>query len=279
MLGYLAKYCEKYKTKLYAFVFQGNHYHHVSVFPECNRAPFQRDFNSRFAATVKALAPSFPGGALFERRYSSEALPYPEDIEENFFYSALQPIRAGLVERLEDYPAYNSFYDAIWGKEKTFQVFRKGEFNEFKRFNSELKKEDFIDEFVLSYARLPGYEHLSQKEYATTMEQKFEQRRRKIVEEFKAKGHRFLKRTQLENAIPGSLPKTTKRSQRTSRRPLVLSKRVSTIKMYLNQYFPTYWEYKVASERYLAGEKKILFPSGTYPPPGPMVPYPADYRI
>jgi hypothetical protein len=279
MLGYLAKYREKYNSKLYAFVFQGNHYHNVSRFPGCNRAAFQRDFNARFAEAVRRHVANFPGGPLFHRRYSAEALPNPEDIEEQFFYAALQPIRAGLVEFLEDYPAYNSFHDAIWGRESVFRVFRQAEYNERQRFNKNIRKEDFIDEFRLKYDRLPGYEHLSQKEYAELMLQKFEQRRKTLVDEFKAKGHKFLKREDFYKTVPGSAPKTTKKSTRSSKRPLVLSKRPETIRKYYDEHFDIYWPYKDASARYLRGEKDVVFPPGTYKPPGPFNPYPDDYAF
>ncbi|MFN8390326.1 MAG: hypothetical protein U0136_08560 [Bdellovibrionota bacterium] len=97
-LGMLAKYCTKFDTKLYAFVMQGNHYHHVSRFPGCNRAAFQRDFGSRFVNGVRRFVPGFPGGPLFERRYSAQALVNAEDIEEQFLYAALQPVKSGLTE-------------------------------------------------------------------------------------------------------------------------------------------------------------------------------------
>jgi hypothetical protein len=277
MLGYLAKYREKYDTKLYAFVFQGNHYHNVSVFPGCNRAAFQRDFNARFAEAVRKEVANFPGGPLFERRYSSEALPNAEDIEKQFFYAALQPIRSGLVEFLSEYPAYNSFSDAIWGREKVFRVFREAEYNERKRFNKNIRREDFIDEFVLKYDRLPGYEHLSQKEYAELMLKKFEEQRKVIVAEYKAKGHKFLKREDFYRTVPGSAPQQTKKSKPWSRRPLVLSACPETIKQYYNEFYRTCRPYKEASARYLRGEKDVVFPPGTYKPPGPLIPYPEDF--
>ncbi|MFN8392999.1 MAG: hypothetical protein U0136_22080 [Bdellovibrionota bacterium] len=275
MLGYLAKYRDKYESKLYAFVMQGNHYHHVSQFPGCNRAAFQRDLGSRFADAVKRYVPEFQGGPLFERRYSAEALVYSEDIEEQFFYAALQPVHSGLCEFVEDYPGYNSFHDAIWGKERTVQVFRHGEYNECKRYNRNIKRKDFIDEHTLRYDRLPGYEHMTQREYAEMMLKKFEERRQVLVAEWKAKGHVFPTRKQLERTEPGTRPKKTKKSKRDSKRPLALSKRLSTLKEYREEYFPILAEYKLASERYLRGERDVVFPPGTYRPPGPFTPYPA----
>jgi hypothetical protein len=228
---------------------------------------------------VKHFVPQFPGGSLFQRRYSTEALKYGEDIEDQFFYSALQPIQAGLVEHLKEYPGYNSFHDAIWGIERKVRVFRRGEFNERKRYNQKLRKEDFTDEYTLRYDRVPGYDHLTQEEYATMMLEKFELRRQLIVAGYKAKGHKFLTRKELERTVPGSRPKKTKKSRRDSPRPISLSKRSSTKKEYKEEFFPISQEYNVASERYLRGEKDVVFPPGTYRPPGPFTPYPADRKF
>ncbi|MFN8389778.1 MAG: hypothetical protein U0136_17985 [Bdellovibrionota bacterium] len=278
-LGMLAKYCTKFDTKLYAFVMQGNHYHHVSRFPGCNRAAFQRDFGSRFVNGVRRFVPGFPGGPLFERRYSTQALVNAEDIEEQFLYAALQPVKSGLTEYIEDYPGYNSFFDAIWGRERTVKVFRRGEYNERKRYNRKLKKRDFMDEYTLRYDRVPGYDHLSQEEYAKMMLEKVELRRQALVADWKAKGHKFLTRKLLERVTAGTVPKTTKKSKRNDERPLVLSKRWQTIREYCEEFFPIYWQYKDASERYLRGEKDVVFPPGTYRPPGPFTPYPENYKF
>ncbi len=100
ILGYAAKYGERYSLKLYALGIEGNHIHHLAHYPKANRADFMRDFTSSTARAVPRYTPEYTGGRLIGRRYSQEFLPNPEDIEEYFFYIALQPIQDGLVERL-----------------------------------------------------------------------------------------------------------------------------------------------------------------------------------
>ncbi len=60
--------------------------------------------------------------SLWHRRYSSEFLPDAESIEEYFFYTALQLVSDGLVDRISDYPGYNFFHDAISGIKRTFKI-------------------------------------------------------------------------------------------------------------------------------------------------------------
>ena len=115
ILGYLAKYSEWRNVSLYAFAIEGNHTHTVADFPDNNRADFMRDLNAQIAKAVPRFVASHPGGPLWARRYSNEFLPSDEDLENWFFYTVLQPVQDGLVERISDYPGYNCFHDAVWG--------------------------------------------------------------------------------------------------------------------------------------------------------------------
>ena len=103
-LSYLARYREKHEAELYAFCLMGNHHHEVALFPNLNRSQFYRDLNARIAEGVRFFVDEFEGGAVFERRYSEQALPLREDVEDYFFYCALQAVKSGLCEHPDDYP-------------------------------------------------------------------------------------------------------------------------------------------------------------------------------
>lgn len=267
ILGYLAKYKEKYEVKCYAFVFSGSHDHLMAQFTKQNRAPFYRDFNARKAEAVRAVVPNFPGGPLFQGRYREQAVPLPEDIEDRFFYCALQPIQAGLCQRLSEYPGYNSFYDAICGIKRKFKVVDWAAYNATKRYKPNVKVSDFTTTYRLSYDRLPGYEHLSQKDYRLLMLRKLEARRIKIINELKAAGHRFLTQKELRAVTPGTPAKNPKRSNRHDFRPLVLTCCKIAKQNFLNWYFSIYEQYKTAAKNYFAGNMTYPFPPGTFRPP------------
>lgn len=271
MLAQVAKYQAKYQVIIYSFVIMGNHVHMVAQFPNRNRAKFKRDLNARFAELVKKHRNQHPEGAVFGRRYSAEALPAAPDTEARFFYCALQAVNSGLSEHIEDYPAYNSFKDAIEGREGEFKIVRWAEYHSRKRHNSKLKKEDFTDTYRLRYTRLPSYEKLSQEEYALLMKKKLEEKRLKIVAAFKQKKHKYPSAKSLRKVTPGSKPKKTKKSTRHSSRPLVLCVCPIRRQEYLERYFSIYIKYKAASQRYLGGDRNATFPEGTYKPPGPLV--------
>ena len=146
------------------------------------------------------------------------------------------------------------------------------------RFNAAKKKDpsahikDFTTIHTLEFKRLPGYEHLSQKEYRELMLKKLEERRQELVRERKEKGLGFLGREALLKVVPGSKPKTTKKSTRDSKRPLVLTKCPEARKRYLDWYFAVYDAYKTAARWYLKGKIDAAFPPGAYRPPLCMVP-------
>lgn len=267
-LGYLGKYVEKYEVEAYAFVWQGNHHHLVARFPNCNRADFYRDLNARYAESLRYFVPEFPGGPVFARKYSAEALPIDADVEKYFFYCALNAVHAGLVEYPSEYPAYNSFWDAINDRERKVKVFNRAEFNEAKRSNPHVRKKDFYSYHVLKFKRLPGYEHLPTNEYKKLMLEKLEQHRQAIVLPMKQRGHKFLTRAQLLKVVPGSAPKNTKTSERLDHRPIVLTICSEARQKYKTWYFSHKYEpYKCASRSYRAGDELAVFPPGTYKPP------------
>lgn len=266
ILGYVAKFNNRYKVSLYALAIEGNHIQGPARFNEMNRAEYMRDLNSCIARAVPRHTPEYRGGRFWARRYSSEVLPGFEDIEEYFFYTALQPIQDGLVERIKEYPGYHFFHDAVHGIERKFKVVKWAEYNAAKRFNPSVPIKDYYEEVALRYERLPGYEHLSQNEYAKLMYQKLEERRLKIVAERRERNLKFLGREKLLRVRRGTLPKNTKTSTIESHRPRVLSVCDERRAQAKDWYFSIYFEYLEASKEYRSGNYSIQFPEGTYKP-------------
>ena len=267
ILSRAAKYSTRYEVKLYALAIEGNHIQGPADFPKCNRASFMRDLNSTIAKAIPLYVPEYSGGRFWGRRYSCEFLPAAEDIEDRFFYTVLQAIQDGLVEKLSQYPWYNCFHDAIWGIARKHKVVRWGEYRAARRYNSEAKLKDYTDVFTLKYERLPGYEHFSQKEYALLMQRKLEERRIAIIKKRKQEGLGFLGREALLRIVPGAKPINTKTSTRDSHRPRVLAVCSERRREATAWYFDIYAKYKEASLRYRSGELDVEFPPGTYMPP------------
>jgi len=266
ILGYLAKYATRYSVTLYAFAIEGNHFQATSQFHFGNRKDFMRDLKSSIARAVPRYSPSYRGGTLWGRRYSNEFLPGGDDVENWFFYTVLQPVQDGLVEKLKDYPGYNCFHDAIWGIKRNYSVMNWTKYYEAKRYKKDIQKSDYLETYTLEYARLPGYEHLSQRDYAHLMMKKLEERRKKIVADRYAASKGFAGRAELIKTPQGSAPKSTKTSTATSYRPRILCVCPIRRSEALAWYFSIYAHFKEASKAYRAGNLSVSFPPGTYKP-------------
>jgi hypothetical protein len=264
ILGHAANCANRYGVKLYALAIEGNHIQGPALFPKGNRASFMRDLNSAIARVVPRET-AHPGGRFWARRYSNEFLPGAEDVEEYFFYTVLQPIKDGLVERISDYPGYNCFHDAVWGVKRKFKVVRWAEYHRALKRGLNPKVADYTETVYLEYERLPGYEGLSQRDYALLMMKKLEERRIQIVKSRHTEGKGFLGTERLKATAPGSLPKSTKTSTVQSHRPRILCVCPHRRREAKAWYFEIHFAYKEASAEYRAG-KKVMFPLGTYPP-------------
>jgi len=266
ILGYTAKFIQRYGVKLYAFAIEGNHIQFPAVFPRGHRADFMRDLNSCTARAVSRYNRHYLGGTFWSRRYSQEFLPGYEDIEDLFFYTVLQPVQDGLVERLSEYPFYNCFHDAVYGIKRKYKVVNWTAYNAAKRYNPTVALKDYVEVFELEYSRLPGYEELSREEYAKLMLKKLEERRQKVVAKRRAEGKGFLGAERLKKVVPGSRPKNTKTSTRYSNRARVLSVCPERCAKTYKWYFTTYGDYKEASIMYRSGKHDVIFPDGMYKP-------------
>lgn len=271
ILGYAAKYVTLHEVSLYALSIEGNHIQAPAHFSKGNRALFMRDFNSSVARAVPRYCLNYPGGNLWGRRYSQEFLPGAEDVEEYFFYTVLQPVQDGLVEKISEYPGYNCFHDAVWGIKRKKKVVNWGALYEARRWNPKVSMREYTVEYVLEYKRLPGYEELTQKEYALLMHEKLEARRVEIVRKRYESGLGFAGREAVEAVRPGAIPHSTKRSHASSHRPRVLCVCPKRRLEALNWYFEMYFGYQEASRKYrIEGEVLLEFPPGMYKPALPL---------
>jgi hypothetical protein len=125
--------------------------------------------------------------------------------------------------------------------------------------------EQFTERCILKYDRLPGYENLSQKEYASMMRTKLRERTTAVLQA--RKGKPSLGAALLKTISPGAIPKRTKISGSRDHRPRVLSKDAERRSRGEAWYFSIYFHYKISSKRYRAGESSVEFPPGTYKPP------------
>jgi len=270
VLGSLGKYLEKYEAKIYAFTIFGSHDHPMMKFKPQTKSHFFRDLGARTAEAVKKYIPNFGTGAVFEKRPSEQAITEDKESHlERLMYTIMQPIQAGLCKNLSDYPGFNSYKYIVSGKPLEVEFFNGSDFRRAKRKNKHVDPSLFIEKHEIKFERIPGYEHLSQKEYGNLIQAEYEKRRTKIIKELEAKGHVWPSPASLRRTKSTNCAKNPKRSTRETKRPLVLSVCMERRSEFLNYYFSILTAFKKASKSYLLGNRNAVFPEGTCIPPGP----------
>lgn len=265
-MGLLAKYQNLYGVTIYSFVMMGNHYHLIAKFPNRNKSAFMRSFNSGIARKAKVFIRGFEG-RLWERRYADQAIRGNDAVENWFFYSALNPVLAGISRTIDEYENYNSFLDSIYGVVRKYRVFNATAYYIAKRWGADVRPSDFYEEYKLMFTELPGNEDYSKQDYREQMQIRFEERRLEAIKERTSARKGFMTKSQRAVLVPGQKPRFTKTSYRYSFRPLVLTLCRIAREEFLNFYFSLVNVYREASIRYSRGDPDVLFPSGTYKPP------------
>lgn len=96
-------------SALLAWVLMPDHWHGlVSLGEEHDLASTIRSLKANTARHVRLAAPHVP--RVWASGYHDHALRSEEDMLEIARYIVLNPVRAGLVRRVRDYP----FWDAVW---------------------------------------------------------------------------------------------------------------------------------------------------------------------
>ena len=245
----------------------GNHFHMIARLPRSNKARFLQAFDSMVAKLVNLMVPNFAGGKLWARPARCQLLPEAADIEHWVIYCALNPVSSGLTQKYTAYGTFNSFSMAIAGKTQEYKIVDWTAYNNARRTNEKVKPKDYTEKFILTFSRVPGYDHLSHKQYMVMMEKKAEKRRCEIVEERRTAGRGFAGRDVLQKAKPGALPHSTKKGGRRTKRPLILTLSAEARKIHLDIYFRRLKAYALASEAFRDGALTVQFPPGTYRPP------------
>jgi len=115
-LSYLADAAHKYGVILHAFVLMGNHYHLIVETPDANLSVFAHAINSAYTTYFNIKRKR--AGHLFQGRYKSIVVEKDSYLLELSRYIHLNPVRAGIAERPEDY-RFSSYHSYVLPKEET----------------------------------------------------------------------------------------------------------------------------------------------------------------
>lgn len=113
-LAYIKEAGDKFGTVLHAYVFMTNHYHLILETPQGNLSRAMHHINGSYTTYVNNKRKR--SGHLFQGRYKAIIVDKDSYLLELSRYIHLNPVRAGLAERPEDYP-YSSYKAFVSGKD------------------------------------------------------------------------------------------------------------------------------------------------------------------
>lgn len=140
-LGYLESATERYGAVIHAYCLMSNHYHLLLETPASNLSQIMRHINGAYTTYFNIKRKR--SGHLFQGRYKAILVEFDEYAVELSRYIHLNPVRAGMVARPEEYrwSSYNSYIGRVtaptWLKmETTLAYFGKKTKEAGKKYRS-----------------------------------------------------------------------------------------------------------------------------------------------
>lgn len=157
---------DRYGYLLHAYVFMDNHYHLLMETPHANIKQIMQNINTSYTVYVNKRHRRF--GHLFQGRYKSFIVDKESYLLEVGRYIHLNPVRAGIVERAEDY-RWSSYQEYISKNSKqkitdtddtlySFSKVRTEAVNRYREFvYAGIEKDSPLDEAVGSVLGDEGF--------------------------------------------------------------------------------------------------------------------------
>lgn len=251
MLYILVRCIRKYRMGLHFFTYMPNHYHLIISDPHQELGNFLTALNSQ---TTKCLNDLFRReGYLWEPGACDK--PYlcrPADIREAIAYAYLNPVRAGLVARPEDWPGLISDPLAMNGGEISASI-------PSWYFDPATNPAEVSARLSIPTQLL---EHMSPEECLEDLRELIEFELSLIHQGMKARGQTFLGARRILRRERKSRPKNEPRRYKS--RLYLICKDPEQRKIELELLHQFRREYREAFEAFRAGIRDVLFPEGTF---------------
>jgi hypothetical protein len=247
----LAVAVERSGVELLATSAMGNHHHTVATDGKGNYPQFTEDFHKLFAKCQNALHGRWENFWAAEQP-SVVRLEEPADVLDKIIYALTNPVKDHLVEKAIDWPGVSALQALLTGKELTATRPKH-----FFREDGKMPKK-----VTLKFHRPKGYEHLTQKEWATLVMERIAEVERKARQERQATGARVLGVKGVLRQRPTERPNTDEPRRALSPRVAAKNKWRRVEALLRNKVFQL--AYAKARDAFKRGVTDVVFPAGTY---------------
>lgn len=251
--GIIARYQEKFKIEIFAYVVLGNHIHilvmatgsNLDEFAQCVAREFAKRVNRHFNRT----------GPLWEKRYDDLVVIEEIDAMAGLIYITTNPVKHGLVSSPALWPGLGCYQHIVSGKDQEFK------FTHYSKRDSDGNPTQTTH--MLKLSPLPGCSDMTQEEYKAEVLKEIDQRTLQLQQERRANGQGFLGVEAILRQKPGSLPKQIARSPRP---PCYTGSHIARKEFKISEK-ERRAAYKEASFKYRLGMLEVEFPEHCYKPP------------
>jgi putative transposase len=247
----LAEAAARFRIRVLFTVAMSNH-HHTGIYDtEGNYPAFLEHFHKHFAKCQNALR------GRWENFWSSEQtsvvrLVDPNDAIEKMTYALTNPVKDGLVERAHHWPGVTSVEAILHGRPLTAS--RPKHF-----FREEGPMPDTV---TLSFARPPGFEGMTAREFAELVVGRIRQVEETAAGSRRRAGTSILGRRAVLHQRWNDRPSTREPRRQLDPRVAARSKWSRIEALLRNRAFRD--AYIGARASFIAGIKDVCFPAGTY---------------
>jgi REP element-mobilizing transposase RayT len=249
----LARAQERYGVEIFAVVVMSNHVHLVLRTPRKNLARFMAFFKARVAESINRITGK--RGPLWARRYDAQPILDDRAVAGRIAYSLDNPVSANLVEDFEQWPGLNIAAGVADSDELPFEYLDCGAWHRKKRPDD---LTPFFRTATLRLSKAPANANMPAELYrASVMSWVKRGRTERSTSDRKALGVDKVVHTDFD-----ARPKAPK----FSRRPYCFGDPDARADNFRHMS-ALHAEHERCSEMFLAGQRMVQFPGGTYPPP------------
>lgn len=243
----VGKAANRYGQRICAAVGMSNHIHLATHDTTANRSDFMRDSMSGIARSRNCDLER--DGHFWESgSYGDTVLLDKDAIERKLLYIWLNPVRAGLVKRAEDWPGF-MILPKHWGKE--IEIEKPDKF--YGRRNPDVVR--------FTPQPPPGYEGMDLDDIREHFETLLKEAEDRILKERKKHRRRISGVRAVLAQDPFDSPKTRKSSSRIN--PRFATKNVALMASAKDIYRDFLDQYEEKRQRWVKGTTQVKFPCGT----------------
>ncbi len=245
----IGRYAPRHNLSIHGVMAMSNHIHKIASDHEANRSDYMQN-TMREISKARNRHLNRTGSLWDGRPYGDTYILQQESIEEKLLYIWLNPVKAGLVQRAEDWPGFK-ILPRHWGKTLTIPVPEQADY--YGRYSPE------VVEFTPQPP--PGYRDMPIEEAREYFEELLRDAEDEFLKQYSAQA--FAGPKKVRSVDPTSRPSNDDIYAHNHNGPRFAAKDAELIERAKARYEQFLRDYEKRRQRWVKGQTNICFPAGT----------------